>query len=80
MDTFSGTKPVAEQHAFDTRALQAYLHERHAGFDGELRVEQFKGGQSNPTYKLITPQPRLCDALQARPGHQAAAVGARDRP
>jgi aminoglycoside phosphotransferase (APT) family kinase protein len=26
-----------------------------AGFQGPLRVEQFRGGQSNPTYKLITP-------------------------
>ena len=25
------------------------------GFSGPLEVEQFKGGQSNPTYKLITP-------------------------
>ena len=66
MDTFSGTKPVAEQHAFDTRALQAYLHERHTGFDGELRVEQFKGGQSNPTYKLITPSRAY--VMRSKPG------------
>ena len=66
MDTFSGTKPVAEQHAFDTRALQAYLHERHARFDGELRVEQFKGGQSNPTYKLITPSRAY--VMRSKPG------------
>ena len=26
-----------------------------AGFAGPLSVEQFKGGQSNPTYKLVTP-------------------------
>src|SRR3546814_2511817 len=25
------------------------------GFEGPLTVEQFKGGQSNPTYKLLTP-------------------------
>ncbi len=25
------------------------------GFSGPLKVEQFKGGQSNPTYKLVTP-------------------------
>ena len=55
MDKFSGTKPVSEQHAFDTAALQAYLEERLAGFAGPVTVEQFKGGQSNPTYKLVTP-------------------------
>src|SRR3546814_6443967 len=25
------------------------------GFRGPMEVEQFKGGQSNPTYKLLTP-------------------------
>ena len=55
MDAFSGTKPVAEQHAFDIGALQAHLQQHLAGFAGPLTVEQFKGGQSNPTFKLITP-------------------------
>lgn len=27
-----------------------------AGYRGPLSVEQFRGGQSNPTYKLVTPQ------------------------
>jgi aminoglycoside phosphotransferase (APT) family kinase protein len=32
------------------------LDEPHVqGFEGPLQVEMFKGGQSNPTYKLITP-------------------------
>ena len=26
------------------------------GYRGPLTVEQFKGGQSNPTYKLVTPE------------------------
>ncbi|MEP7056535.1 MAG: phosphotransferase [Caldimonas sp.] len=51
----AGTKPVAEQHAFDVAALQRYLETRMDGFSGPLTVEQFKGGQSNPTYKLLTP-------------------------
>jgi aminoglycoside phosphotransferase (APT) family kinase protein len=55
MDNFSGTKPVAEQHAFDTAALRRFLEARLTSFAGPLTVEQFKGGQSNPTYKLITP-------------------------
>ncbi len=37
---------------FDTDALAAYLREHIAGFSGALQVERFKGGQSNPTYKL----------------------------
>ena len=51
----TGTKPVAESHAFDVAALERYLAARLPGFAGPLTVEQFKGGQSNPTYKLLTP-------------------------
>ena len=56
MDHFLGTKPLAGMHAFDTQALRVYLEQHLPGFAGPLTVEQFKGGQSNPTYKLITPQ------------------------
>ena len=65
----TGTKPVAEQHAFDTAALQRYLDERLEGFAGPLSVEQFKGGQSNPTYKLITPERAY--VMRAKPGPAA---------
>ena len=40
----------------DTAALEAYLREHIAGFAGPVRVSRFKGGQSNPTYLLGTPQ------------------------
>ena len=49
---FTGTQPVAPQHVFDVPALGAWLRARVPGFDGELQVEQFKGGQSNPTFRL----------------------------
>ena len=55
MDAFTGTKPVAERHAFDIAALARHLDALLPGFAGPLTVEQFKGGQSNPTYKLVTP-------------------------
>ncbi|MGJ8669859.1 MAG: phosphotransferase [Oceanococcus sp.] len=54
-EAFSGTMPVREKHEFDVAALENYLLDTVDGFAGPLRVEQFKGGQSNPTYKLITP-------------------------
>jgi aminoglycoside phosphotransferase (APT) family kinase protein len=69
MDTYSGTKPVAEQHLFDIAALQAFLESRMEGFTGPLRVEQFKGGQSNPTYKLITPEQSY--VMRSKPGPAA---------
>ena len=54
-DHFTGTRAVSSQHAFDVDALTLYLGVHLAGFDGPLTAELFKGGQSNPTYKLITP-------------------------
>lgn len=52
---FSGTRDVRNAHRFDERALADYLQTHIAGFKPQLTVEQFKGGQSNPTYKLVTP-------------------------
>jgi aminoglycoside phosphotransferase (APT) family kinase protein len=52
-EEFMGTKEVSERHRFDTAALDAYLRQYVEGYpQGELTVEQFKGGQSNPTFKL----------------------------
>jgi aminoglycoside phosphotransferase (APT) family kinase protein len=55
---YTGTTEVAQALAFDTSRLEAYLRERLPGFTGPLQVQQFKGGQSNPTYLLITPNRR----------------------
>jgi aminoglycoside phosphotransferase (APT) family kinase protein len=52
---FTGTSEVREGHRFDVGALEAWMRENVEGFAGPLHVEQFRGGQSNPTYKLITP-------------------------
>jgi aminoglycoside phosphotransferase (APT) family kinase protein len=49
---FVGTRPVADAHRFDVSALERYLAANVEGFAGPLEVEQFKGGQSNPTYRL----------------------------
>jgi len=51
-DAFSGTKPVAEALKFDEAALERWLADNVDGFEGPLAITQFKGGQSNPTYKL----------------------------
>ena len=69
MDHFVGTKPVAASHAFDSAALQAHLEREMPGFEGPLTVEQFKGGQSNPTYKLITPARAY--VMRTKPGPAA---------
>ena len=43
-EQFIGTKPVEDRHRIDAAALEKYLGLKIA------RIEQFKGGQSNPTY------------------------------
>ncbi|MDB5576231.1 MAG: aminoglycoside phosphotransferase [Bradyrhizobium sp.] len=50
-----GSTLVREGYGFDEAALAAWMKENVAGFAGPMLVEQFKGGQSNPTYKLVTP-------------------------
>jgi aminoglycoside phosphotransferase (APT) family kinase protein len=45
-EQFIGTKPVEERHRIDAAALGNFL-----GFKID-KIEQFRGGQSNPTYKI----------------------------
>lgn len=54
-DAFSGTKDVAEKLRFDEAGLAGWMADNVDGFSGPLTITQFKGGQSNPTYKLETP-------------------------
>jgi aminoglycoside phosphotransferase (APT) family kinase protein len=63
-----GTTPVRDVHRFDEGALLRWMKENIADFAGPLRVEQFKGGQSNPTYKLVTP--RRAYVLRRKPPGQ----------
>jgi aminoglycoside phosphotransferase (APT) family kinase protein len=51
----TGTTEVRSAHRFDAERLDAWLRDHVDGYEGPLAVEQFKGGQSNPTYKLVTP-------------------------
>jgi aminoglycoside phosphotransferase (APT) family kinase protein len=66
MDQYTGTRPVSEQHAFDRAALERWLGAALPGFRGPLAIEQFKGGQSNPTFKLTTPG--AVYVMRAKPG------------
>ncbi|MCD2511682.1 phosphotransferase [Comamonas endophytica] len=65
-DQFVGTRPLPQQHAFDTTALSDWLARNIQDFEGPLNVEMFKGGQSNPTYRLVTPTQSY--VLRAKPG------------
>ncbi|WP_342642750.1 phosphotransferase family protein [Rhodoligotrophos ferricapiens] len=49
---FSGVDAVRPAHRFDEGSLAAYMADHVEGFRGPITVEQFKGGQSNPTYRI----------------------------
>ena len=52
---FSGTREVDPRYALDEGKLGEWLRANVDGFEGPLTIRQFKGGQSNPTYELVTP-------------------------
>ena len=64
----SGTRAVSDKLAFDVAALQAWMAAHVDGFAGPLTVTQFKGGQSNPTYRLDTPSGRAFVLRRKPPG------------
>lgn len=47
------TIPIRDAHRFDVEALHRHLRTHAAGFEGALEVQQFQGGQSNPTFLLF---------------------------
>ena len=66
---FQGTMPVSSRQQFDIGALEAWMTTNVAGFSGPLTAEQFKGGQSNPTFKLVTPAETY--VMRSKPGPAA---------
>ena len=66
---FAGTMPVSARQQFDLDALAEWMGSHVEGFAGPLTIEQFKGGQSNPTFKLITPGQTY--VMRAKPGPAA---------
>ena len=72
-EQFIGTKPVEERHRIDAAALEKYLGFRIA------KIEQFKGGQSNPTYCLFTQEHRKFVLRRKPPGKLLPSAHAVDR-
>ena len=58
--------PVPDRHRFDVERLATWLTGHLPGFRGPLRVQIFKGGQSNPTYLLSAPSGTW--VMRAKPG------------
>ncbi len=76
---FVGTMAVQDRHRFDTAALERYMAAQVEGFTAPLTVEQFRGGQSNPTYKLIDGGGRQYVLRRKPPGKLLPSAHAVDR-
>jgi aminoglycoside phosphotransferase (APT) family kinase protein len=61
-EQFIGTKPVEPRQRIDAQALENFLGFRIAA------IEQFKGGQSNPTYQLTTAEGKKYVLRRKPPG------------
>lgn len=72
-EEFIGTKPVEERHRIDQAALERFLGFALAG------IEQFKGGQSNPTYRLTASDGRRYVLRRKPPGKLLPSAHAVDR-
>lgn len=53
--TTAATVPVRAQHRIDEVLLLRWMQQNVEGFAGPMEIDQFSGGQSNPTYRLRTP-------------------------
>jgi aminoglycoside phosphotransferase (APT) family kinase protein len=72
-EEFIGTKPVEERHRIDLGSLEKYLNLKIAA------VDQFKGGQSNPTYRLTAADGKKYVLRRKPPGKLLPSAHAVDR-
>jgi aminoglycoside phosphotransferase (APT) family kinase protein len=72
-EQFIGTKPVEERHRIDVASLERFLGMKIRA------VEQFKGGQSNPTYRLTDSAGRMLVLRRKPPGKLLPSAHAIDR-
>ncbi|MBJ3776881.1 phosphotransferase family protein [Acuticoccus mangrovi] len=75
---FSGVREVPDRLSIDAERLAGFLATVIPGFAGPLRVRQFKGGQSNPTY-LVEAADRTLVLRRKPPGTLLASAHAVDR-
>ena len=74
----SGTTAEREAFRLDAVRLDAWMAAHVPDYRGPLSIAQFKGGQSNPTYKLVTPA-RSYVLRRKPPGELVAGAHAVDR-
>ena len=72
-EQFIGTKPVEERHRIDVASLERFLNFK------ILQVDQFKGGQSNPTYRITAAGGKRYVLRRKPPGKLLPSAHAVDR-
>lgn len=55
----AGLRERAAQTHFDTDKLLGWMYENIPSFSGPLSIQQFAGGQSNPTFLVTSPEQRF---------------------
>ena len=75
----TGTREVSEHLRFDVASLERWMQSNVEGFSGPLTISQFKGGQSNPTYRLDTLSGRAFVLRRKPPGKLLPGAHAVDR-
>ena len=53
-EDMTGTMAVPDKDKLDEASLQKWMEANVEGFAGPMEISKFKGGQSNPTYKIET--------------------------
>jgi len=76
---YIGTMEVQEKHRFDERSLARFMAAHVDGFVPPVKAEQFKGGQSNPTYRLTDGAGRRYVLRRKPPGKLLPSAHAVDR-
>ena len=74
----AGLRQIPPQHSFDTKRLSAWMQTHIAGFSGPIEVQQFAGGQSNPTF-LVQSASRRYVLRRKPPGKLLPSAHAVDR-
>jgi aminoglycoside phosphotransferase (APT) family kinase protein len=74
----AGLRQIPPQHSFDTQRLSAWMQTHIAGFSGPIEVQQFAGGQSNPTF-LVQSASRRYVLRRKPPGKLLPSAHAVDR-